>query len=336
MKKLQFTFALLFFGIISNAQIDSGLISIYPFNGNANDTIGNHHGNVSGAVLATDRFNTTASSYFFDRTNSNYIEIPYHSDFTPDTNSMSISLWFLIPNNDTIGSVLLSWYRCGANPTCDVPDAAAYTIQINDSNQVTFWIRGDNNNVSEYKTSQVFNDSLWHHVVAVYNLKSGKQEYYIDNQLVKTDSANIVSLTDGGLTIPLSFGRLYRTGWGSPGNYFQGKLDDIRIYKRALTTADIGSLYANFHFIDITKNRDVPTTIVFPNPFNNQLIIQNYSWNNEPIQFVMYNTLGDLIINQTLLEKKNIIDLSNIEPSFYFYLLMINNQIIKSDKLIKY
>ena len=70
MKKTLLLF--LFITAIVNSQIpnyvpNNGLIAWYPFNGNANDESGNNNnGVVNGAVLTTDRYNSTNSAYNFN------------------------------------------------------------------------------------------------------------------------------------------------------------------------------------------------------------------------------------------------------------------------------
>src|SRR5262245_46022693 len=52
---------------VGRADIRSGLIAHYPFNGNATDATGNgHDGTVNGAALATDRYGMSTSAYEFD------------------------------------------------------------------------------------------------------------------------------------------------------------------------------------------------------------------------------------------------------------------------------
>jgi hypothetical protein len=63
------------------ADITTGLVAQYYFNGNANDTSGNgHNGTVYGATPTTDRFGNPNSAFHFDGIDD-YVGVPYHSDF---------------------------------------------------------------------------------------------------------------------------------------------------------------------------------------------------------------------------------------------------------------
>jgi len=52
--------------LFSQSSIDSGLVSYYPFEGNANDASGgNNHGTVINATLTTERFGRPNSANNF-------------------------------------------------------------------------------------------------------------------------------------------------------------------------------------------------------------------------------------------------------------------------------
>jgi hypothetical protein len=77
---------------VVQADINTGLIAYYPFNGNANDASGNgHNGTVNGATPTTDRFNNPTSAYSFDGVDD-YISIPNHSDFNM-SGDYAFSVW---------------------------------------------------------------------------------------------------------------------------------------------------------------------------------------------------------------------------------------------------
>ena len=98
MKTKLFLTAIILFGFnFLRAQVPSyvptnGLISYWPFTGNANDASGNSHdGTVSGATLTTDRFGNANAAYSFNGT-SDFISVPASTVFTQKP--MSFSFWF--------------------------------------------------------------------------------------------------------------------------------------------------------------------------------------------------------------------------------------------------
>lgn len=80
-------------------------------------------------------------------------------------------------------------------------------------------------------------DGNWHHLVLIRN---GSTLYsYEDGILADTASASNASIANA-VTL-----RLGRSHYGSPWDYwYDGLIDDVRIYNRALTNGEIASLYA--------------------------------------------------------------------------------------------
>ncbi len=81
------------------------------------------------------------------------------------------------------------------------------------------------------------------------------------------------------------------------------------------------------------ENENNPCCTVFPNPFGNEIIIQNNS--SQPIQFTLYNSIGENIIDKILSAKTNTINLTAFSNGVYFYRLSHENEIIKSGNIIK-
>jgi hypothetical protein len=79
--------------------------------------------------------------------------------------------------------------------------------------------------------------NTWHHVVMTYSGQSARM--YFDNALLSSPNnlpANAIDKCTGG---ELKFGAQIK----DLPNYFNGTIDDIRIYKRALTAAEVQTLF---------------------------------------------------------------------------------------------
>ena len=76
-------------------------------------------------------------------------------------------------------------------------------------------------------------DNVWHHVVVTYENADGNARYYIDGQLDATKSHG-ADMSGGINASPIRIGNAD----------FDGFIDEIAIYERALTTAEIQKLYA--------------------------------------------------------------------------------------------
>ena len=334
--KSAFFIAFTLFLLQSNiyAQVNEGLISKYAFTGNANDTIGNYNGIVYGATLTTDRFGNSNSAYHFNSDSSQYIEVPYNPDFTPGEDPMSISVWFMASPNNTTDGLIIDWYRCGVNPSCSEVDAALYTIGLIDSNKVYYHVRDDFNNDTSFVTSTDFNDDSWHHAVLIFDPGMDYLIYYLDNIQLDSVAFEITSLSDGNFQIPFSIGRHFREGWGDPGLYFNGKIDDIRIYNRAISAIEVDSLFNESNSTLGISTSEIGASIsVFPNPSSNNVNVVNNS--NIALQFTLYNSLGEIVIEKALRSIKSTIDLSANPSGVYFYKVTSESSLIKTGKIIK-
>jgi len=217
---------------VLNSSLTNGLVAYYPFNGNANDESGNlHNGTVFGATLTADRFGVPNSAYLFNGI-SDYITVPHDPALEPT--AFSISLWF--KSTTTIWSTIIT-SDSGIGANCN----HGYTVVLNSASptgKVIFGIDpspgcGDASGVA---SDNPVNDNAWHHVVGIYDSTS-TEHIYVDGVLQADTMVSPYSKGNGPISIgtqPIPFGKTH---------YFNGAIDDIFIYNRALTPAEIIALY---------------------------------------------------------------------------------------------
>ncbi|OOP57491.1 MAG: hypothetical protein AYP45_03105 [Candidatus Brocadia carolinensis] len=79
----------------------------------------------------------------------------------------------------------------------------------------------------------------WYHVAGTYNKTTGEQKLYIDGQLVDTQTHPA-----GNTVVPLSFYSDMRIGHSRVNDgYFNGTLDDVRLYNNALSAQKVQELF---------------------------------------------------------------------------------------------
>ena len=221
------------------AQSDDGLVADWHFDEGSGSVLkdSSRNGNdgvIYGATWVEGKYGGALS---FDGVDD-YVEFTYDSDFTPGKNSWTIEVWVKAPSKSTDMSII-SWYRCGANPKCYTPDSAQYHLSIDENNKACWVVRDDNGNVYNIISHSSVADNSWHFLAVTFSSSSDFAELHMDGQLSNKTSATLTSLSDGGISIPFEIGRIFRTGWGSPNNYFNGIIDEVRIYNRALTEEEI-------------------------------------------------------------------------------------------------
>ena len=233
MKKTLFLLFQCFF-ITSYAQVNltQGLVTHHPFTGNANDLGPNAlHGNVVNATLTTDRNGTANSAYYFD--GSSYIELPYHNSysFSPQ-GAFSISVWVLPDMNNT-------WPAQGivikAPPNSDFTLSAwNYGVYVLSYKAMSGYAY---NHILNGTTSFVQN-LCWYNIISTYN--NGVWNLYVNGRLESSNTAQSNFILQDGFS-RIAFGKKGE----SFGDWYKGKMDDVRIYNRVLTQDEIDSLSFN-------------------------------------------------------------------------------------------
>jgi gliding motility-associated-like protein len=221
---------LLVFGVVSvNAQIPTnGLIAYYPFSGNANDASGNgFNGTVIGAILTTDRFGNANSAYSFNGTN-NYITVPDNNTLDIGTSDYTLSAW--IKTSSAINGRIIS----KGSTNC----STGYMMRTNGAN---VWTENAVQPTCNFFTgsTKVINNNVWHCVTVVVS-RSTSVQIFVDGVLDKSIVSNNVS-SNLSNTFDLRIG-INETPV-SAAEWFNGSIDDIRMYNRALTSIEVGLIY---------------------------------------------------------------------------------------------
>ena len=203
--------------------ITNGLVAAYEFNGNANDLVGSNHGTVSGASLTADRYGNPNSAYFFDGIND-YIAI------NPVFNSEQVNLTYSAWVNMYIerGSIYVE---------CESWGSTRNYFHIGDEfvfDQYPSSIPGNatvDADLSDHR-NEWMNFSL---------VKDGNKIHgYLDGVFLGT--ANYIERYTGSPSTIAAIGnRIIGGTWDHHlYNYaFYGIIDDLYIYNRALTAAEI-------------------------------------------------------------------------------------------------
>lgn len=220
--KTPFTLLLFIFGSLSiQAQMPTeNLGHYYPFNNNADDVIFGNDAIVVGNVEPVeDRFGMDNCAYSFDGewTSVMLMQGCCNYQVTADS-SFSVSLWYRYGSeNDSDREYLFS-------KGFSYDDSVSFSIFLFDINTPVI---GIDNNQSFIDQSLISwpSDSSWHHIVATFQ-PSGIKVYF-DNQLALENTGIIHNMA-----ADVHFGE-----------NFEGHLDDIAFYNKALNTNEIAQLY---------------------------------------------------------------------------------------------
>ena len=211
---------------LSSVPPTEGLIAYYPFNGNANDESGNgHNGAVNGPTLTNDRFNYPDKAYDFAGNDENNIAL---SPFIPPE-FISISIWFNPITNGPGGnlrSVIFSNQQMFVNHD-------ALNIIMEDG-KIHFALLNSSGGEFGILSNGAINLNQWHHVVCIID-SDKKMKMFLDN--VEQTQTILWSGIYAGLNVT-NIGNVYLDN-----DNFDGALDDVRIYDRALSESEIQALF---------------------------------------------------------------------------------------------
>ncbi|UCD50821.1 MAG: LamG domain-containing protein [Phycisphaerales bacterium] len=224
----------------ASAGPSDGLVASYLFNGNAYDSSGNgHDGTVYGATLATDRFGNANSAYSFDGIDD-YIVVPYADAFQLPVFTMSA---WIMPTRDLSGEVGPTIVGRGEDYTTDrAGSVLLVTGEVHAyGNGVTFMYEDNDDDEYWYSNGTFPEVGVWTHLAAT-RTASGQLLLYVDGIL--TGQWNGTALPTNQCFQDLLIGA-YASNNGSSDdivNFFPGLIDDVMIYGRALSAAEVVEL----------------------------------------------------------------------------------------------
>lgn len=315
-----------------SGSLQNGLVGYWPFCGNANDDSGNgNSGTVNGATLTTDRFGNTNSAYSFDGVND-YISTNYSGIL--GTNSRSFSFWYN-SNSNNIEETVFTGYgenNCGVGFACTL-----FPLNKPAVDNTCSWIKSVN--------STTINS--WNFYTITYTSSDGSDltncKIYINGVLQSTSqSSTLYNInTINGLNMVFGSSILF-----NPNQFFNGKLDDIGIWNRALTQQEISQLYNQNQCINTITVTDTLVINVgqlsytnpifyannitlYPNPANTQV---NISFTNITDltggQIKIINSLGQQVATTpiTLSGTNTTMPLTTWGGSGLYFVQIINSQ----------
>lgn len=222
MKKLLFTLiAILEFTSINaqNFDINKGLIAYYPFNSNTYDSINSNHGILHGAISTTDRFGNENSAYQFDGWDD-YISISNSSELENIERELTLSVWF------NTFSYYNGWAVIMGKSNIKKPSSEQYSFYYNSNGDIYF------NN--EIIAKRRIDSNKWYHFTLSY--KDKQVNCYLNGKKIGSKEVKL-GVVKNSLAIDI--------GRHIPGatEFYNGIIDDIRIYNRKMSENEIAMLF---------------------------------------------------------------------------------------------
>jgi hypothetical protein len=224
------------------ADLTTDLVAYYPFTGNANDASGNgNNGTVYGATLTADRNGNANSAYSFNGS-SDYIDINLPTINTTTGAKVTVNFW-------------MNWDG--------VDDVMPFGFNLYEIYLVTGYFAFNTNNNDRWGISSSGLANHWVYVTAIFNNGDATlSSLYLDGSnrtLAQLGNSSVVRNVSTNARI---------SGRPNDSRYrFGGKIDDVRIYNRALTDTEVQQLYQ--------ANLTIPTTTTLISSANPASLNQN-------------------------------------------------------------
>lgn len=154
-------------------------------------------------------------------------------DFDAST-SFTISAWVYHDDAGASTERVVAKRNSGSNPQ------VGYYLSVDSSNQLQGVVDDGTNTVTSTAVSTLVTTATWKHVAMVVDRNNQLQTLYIDGQQVDQDSISTVGSMATN-TQPFRIGAASNDGEVGP---WDGKIDEVRLYKRALSPHEIQRLYS--------------------------------------------------------------------------------------------
>jgi hypothetical protein len=209
--------------------------------------------------------------------------------------SFSVSIWIKRVNNVTGNVAIMSGTTTSLNFIWLVQcDATKAIFGTNKQQSAWFWTNAS--------TNYVINE--WEHYVGVYTANT--MTFYRNGFLQGTTTNTHTNVNQA--ILPIWIGR------GVSGNYFNGSLDDIGIWNRALTPNEITVLYQSTLSVDAFTAVNVK---VYPNPASDFLQLEVDAQNiGENYQII--DDLGRIVATGVMVDTATEISIATLKSGLYF------------------
>ena len=208
---------------------DNGLIGFWGFEDDVHDDSG--RGN-DGELRNGPQYDSDAPfglrSMRFDGTNDHINLSPHVADYQ-GLSSGTITAWFKTSRTTGTGAILAA---------SDRSDGSRELRLIVESNRLRYQVRGDSGSQSNLQSAAGVADDRWHH--AAVTVSGGTARLYLDGVQVASGARPFFSAVNN--IDSMSIARNVDSGGAQW--YFPGRIDEVGIWSRALTTAEIAGLVA--------------------------------------------------------------------------------------------
>ena len=171
-------------------------------------------------VIAERQADDLGQSLYFNGTDA-YMEAPNNEKFVSESGNMTLSAWIKPENLNKFSVVIEKQY--------------SYGVHLRTDGSANFYIKDQNSTEHEVRVpTGSFNIGNWTNLTGTFNKETQELAIYLNGKLINVETISGFTAF-GHENIPFSIGRQYT----SEAHYFQGNVDEIRLYDRTLSEEEV-------------------------------------------------------------------------------------------------
>jgi hypothetical protein len=218
----------------SEAALTDGLVGYWTFDGydlsdKVYDRVGGNNGYFTGGATSSAKVQgKLGQALNFDGTDDS-VRMPNTSGVADNLTNMTVAAWVKMTTNQD-GEIISK----------DPNSTSGWGLSTNSSGRLSFYTatNGSNYHGRIVGAGTLINDGLWHHVaVTLSGGGSGTITIYIDGVSQPLNADDLGTVTTYTSSANIWIGDVFFT------RPFAGPIDDVRIYNRALSAAEVKQLY---------------------------------------------------------------------------------------------
>lgn len=248
----------------------TGLVAWWPGNGNAEDIQNGHDGLTQNITYPNDYFDINRQSFAFNGVNSS-IKVDAHPGLNVGTGDFTIELW-VKPQDVDRAQPLVEW-------NSNTPDVNGHKwgvhLWLNVYSQGSIYANLYDGNNRIISSAPLVQARVWQHIALTFRRNSGDMELFYNGSSagIVNASAQITPFTGDGYDLYLGF-----RPPPEQTTYYEGRMDEVSIYNRALKESEISAIYnaqnaGKCHYTISGRTTD-PCNI---NPMSDVLVLLNTS-----------------------------------------------------------
>jgi hypothetical protein len=320
------------FTLVVAPDLNNGLVAWYKMNNNANDASGNGNNGFAQNITSTnDRSNSANKAYLFQPSISGVDVLgvdPVNVAGAATTNASTYLAWIkTAPNFENSNTPKPIFYT-------SFGDSEIRGIQLSDINTVTYAFNSNTTSLQVNQNSVApIQDNSWHHLAVVF--KSGIEIiFYLDgNEIGRQNITNFFE-PETFLGTHWNIGHVTDINRNTQIYSFNGSIDDVRIYRRALTSSEVNFIKGQSATNSLVEESEKklakvsPEVKMWPNPTNGKLNL-DLGVMASKLSLKIVDLSGVEVMNRTISNLNDsyvALDVQQLNVGYYFVQLNIDGQ----------